>query len=145
MSNREGERNSINNNQAGQNNNNNGFKVRFGVRRRHRGPPFARGYHQFIIIGGKPGRRGKEKVGTLIGSIVSMCPSWFIKKVYGGKRCVFKEEKNKCRVGQDRSSSGREFQIDGAAKEKERRPFADQMSGTVSRSLSRDLKFRVGM
>ena len=32
------------------NNNNNGFRVRFGVRRRHRGPPFALGYHQFIIL-----------------------------------------------------------------------------------------------
>jgi hypothetical protein len=27
-----------------------GFRVRFGVRRRHRGPPFTLGYHQFIII-----------------------------------------------------------------------------------------------
>ena len=32
------------------NNNNNGFRVRFGVRRRHRGRPFALGYHQFVII-----------------------------------------------------------------------------------------------
>ena len=31
-------------------NNNNGFRVRFGVRRRRRRPPFALGYHQFIII-----------------------------------------------------------------------------------------------
>ena len=54
-------------------------------------------------------------------------------KAYGGKRCVFKEERNKCRVGQDRSASGREFQIDGAAKEKERRPLADRISGAVSR------------
>ena len=29
---------------------NNGFRVRFGVRRRHRGPPFALGYHQFITL-----------------------------------------------------------------------------------------------
>ena len=74
-----------------------------------------------------------------------MCPFWFIKKVYGGKRCVFKEERNKCRVGQDRSASGRELQIDGAAKEKERRSLADRISETVSRCLSRDLKFWVGM
>ena len=26
------------------------FRVRFGVRRRHRGPPFALRYHQFMII-----------------------------------------------------------------------------------------------
>ena len=81
----------------------------------------------------------------LVASVVSMCPSGFIKKVYGGKRCVFKEERNKGRVGQDRGESGREFQIDGAAKEKERRPLADRISGTVSRFLSRDLRFRVGM
>ena len=31
-------------------NNNNGLKVLSGVRRRHRGPPFALEYHQFIII-----------------------------------------------------------------------------------------------
>ena len=84
----------------------------------HRGPPLARGYHQFIIIGGKPGRRGKEKVGTLVGSVVSMCPSGFKKKVYGGKRCVFNKERNKGRVGQDRSASGRKIQTDGAAKRK---------------------------
>ena len=84
-------------------------------------------------------------MGTLVGSVVFMCPSGFIKKVYGGKRCVFKEERNKCRVRQDRSSSRREFQIDGAANEKERRPLADRISGTVSRCLSRVLKFRVGM
>ena len=76
---------------------------------RHRELRFARGYYQFTIIGGRPGLRGKEKVGTLVGSVVSMCPSWFIKKFYEGKRCVFKEERNKCRVEQDRSSSGREF------------------------------------
>ena len=38
-------------------------------------------------------------MGTLVGSVVSMCPSGFIKKVYEGKRCVFKEKRNKCRVG----------------------------------------------
>ena len=43
-----------------------------------------------------------------------------------------------------RSASGRKFQIVEAAKEKERRPLADRISGTVSRCLSRDLKFRVG-
>ena len=60
-------------------------------------------------------------MGTLVGSVVSMCPSRLLKKVYGGKRSDFKEERNnlnKCRVGQDRNAGGREFQIDGAAKEK---------------------------
>ena len=74
------------------NNNNNGFKVRFGVRRRHRGPPFARGYHQFILVGGSPRRRGKEKVGTLVGSVVSMCLSGLIKRFMGGKD-VFSRKK----------------------------------------------------
>ena len=70
---------------------------------------------------------------------------WVYKKVYRGKSCLFKEQRNKCRVGQDRSAGGREFQMDGAAKEKERRPLADRISGTVGRCLSRDLRFRVGM
>ena len=39
------------------------------------------------------------------------------KGVYGGKRRVFKEERNKGRVGPDRSGRGREFQMDGAANE----------------------------
>ena len=66
------------------NNNNNGFKQRFDARRRHRGPPFDRVNHQFIIIiGGKPERRGKEKMGTLVGSVVSMCPQGGAR---GGKR-----------------------------------------------------------
>ena len=37
-------------------------------------------------------------------------------KGYGGKRCVFNEERNEGKVGQDRSGRGREFQMDGAAK-----------------------------
>ena len=68
-----------------------------------------------------------------------------LRKDYGGKRCVFNEERNKGKVGQDRSGRGREFQMDGAANEKERRPFADRISGTVRRHLSRDLKFLVGI
>ena len=71
-----------------------------------------------------------------------MCPSGF-KKIYGRKRRVFKPERNKGRVGQDRSATGREFQIDEAANEKERRPFADRISETVSKCLSRDLRFLV--
>ena len=66
-----------------------------------------------------------------------------LKKDYGGKRCVFNEERNKGKVGQDRSGRGRAFQMDGAANEKERRPFVDRISGTVRRYFSRDLKFRV--
>ena len=54
-------------------------------------------------------------------------------------------ERNKGKVEQDRSGRGREFQMDGAANEKERRPFADRISGTVRRNLSRDLKFLVGI
>ena len=38
-----------------------------------------------------------------------------LKKDYGGKRCVFNEERNKGKVGQDRSVKGREFQMAGAA------------------------------
>ena len=63
-----------------------------------------------------------------------------LKKDYGGKRCVFDEERIKGKVEQDRSGRGREFQMDGAANENERRPFADRISGTVRRNLSGDLK-----
>ena len=88
--------------------------------------------------------KGKEKVGTQPSRLFPcICPGF--KKDYGGKRCVFNEERNKGKVGQDRSSRGREFQMDGAANEKERRPFADRISGTVRRHLSRDLKCLVGI
>ena len=108
-------------------NNNNGFRVRFGVRRRHRGPPFALGYHQFIIIVAIQDE-GEGEGGTLAGSVILYVR---VKKDYGGKRCVFSEERNKGKVGQDRSGRGREFQIYGAANENERRPFAERISGTV--------------
>ena len=58
------------------NNNNNGFRVRFGVRRRHRGPPFALAYHQFIILVAIKAK-GKEKVGTQAESVISMYLSEF--------------------------------------------------------------------
>ena len=84
-------------------------------------------------------------MGTQAGLVIPcICPG-LKKKYYGGKRCVFNEERNKGKVGQDRCGRGREFQMDGAANEKERRPFADRTSGTVRRNLSRDLKFLVGI
>ena len=56
------------------NNNNNGFRVRFGVQRRHRGPPFALGYHQFIIIVAIQDE-GEGEGGTLAGSVIPcICP-----------------------------------------------------------------------
>ena len=73
-------------------------------------------------------------MGTLVRSVVSMCPSGFRKGLWG-ERCVFKEERNKCKFGQDRSAGGREFQIEGAAKGKERRPLADRISGAVRSML----------
>ena len=48
--------------------------------------------------------KGKEKVGTQAKSVISMYLSG-LKKDYGGKRCVFNEERNKGKVGQDRSGS----------------------------------------
>ena len=61
-------------------------------------------------------------MGTLAGSVIPcICPDF--KKDYGGKRCVFNEERNKGKVGQDRSGRGREFQMDGAANEKMRRSY----------------------
>ena len=47
-------------------------------------------------------------------------------KVYGAKRCVFKEERNKGKVYQNLNVRGRQFQMDEAANENERRSFADR-------------------
>jgi len=44
-------------------------------------------------------------------------------------------------IKKEQSAIGIEFQIVGAAKVNERRPFAELISGTVSRCLSRDRKF----
>ena len=52
------------------------------------------------MIGGRPRRRGKEKVGTLVGSVVSMCPSGLKKRFMGGKD-VFSRKK-KASAGLDR-------------------------------------------
>ena len=87
---------------------------------------------------------GEGEGGYTAESVIFMYLSG-LKKDYGGKRCVFNEERNKGKDGQDRSERGREFQMDGAANEKERRPFSDRigLSGTVRRNLSR--KFLVGI
>ena len=45
---------------------------------------------------------------------------------------------------QERSAIDNEFQMVGAAKVNERRPFAERMSGTVSKCSSRDRKFLEG-
>ena len=58
--------------------------------------------------------------------------------------CLTRKEKG-LGVEQDRSGRGRELQMNGAANEKERRLFANRISGTVRRNLSRDLKFLVGI
>ena len=62
--------------------------------------------------------KGKGEGGYTAESVISMYLSG-LKKDYGGKRCVFNEERNKGKVGQNRSGTGREFQMDGAANEKE--------------------------
>ena len=48
------------------------------------------------------------------------------------------------KVEHKRSVLGNEFQMVGAAKVNERRPFAERMSGTVSICLSRDRRFLEG-
>ena len=64
---------------------------------------------------------GEGEGGYTAESVIFMYLSGF-KKYYGLKRCVFNEEGNKGKVGQDRSERGREFQMDGAANEKEKEP-----------------------
>ena len=57
---------------------------------------------------GNPGRRGRRRWCTSrVGYYLYL--SGYLKKDYGGKRCVFNEERNKGKVGQDRSGRGREF------------------------------------
>ena len=46
---------------------------------------------------------GEGEGGYTAESVISMYLSGFKKKYYGGKRCVFNEERNKGKVGQDRS------------------------------------------
>jgi hypothetical protein len=52
---------------------------------------------------------------------------------YGGKKCVFIEERKDKRVGERRMDRGREFQIEGAEKEKDRRPLEELIRGIVKR------------
>ena len=63
----------------------------------------------------------------------------------GGKKCVFSPERNVDRHVQERSAMGNEFQIVGAAKANDRRPFAERMSGTLSKCLSRNRRFLEGV
>ena len=99
------------------NNSNNGFRVRFGVRRRHRGPPFALGYHQFIILVAiQDEGEGEGRYTSRVGNF-----HVFVrvkKKTIWWKKVRFNEERNKGKVGQDRSGRGREFQLDWAANAK---------------------------
>ena len=62
------------NNNNNNNNNNSGSRVRFGVRRRHRGSPLALGYHQCIIIVAIQDE-GEGEGGTLAESVIPcICP-----------------------------------------------------------------------
>ena len=66
-------------------------------------------------------------------------------KAYGSKRFAFRSERKMCRLDAERIEDGKEFQIVGAAKEKDRRPADDFSKGTVSRSLSDERRWRVGV
>ena len=43
--------------------------------------------------------------------------------------CAFNEERNRGKVGQNQSGRGREFQMDGAANEKQRRRLTTEYQG----------------
>ena len=92
----------------------------------------------------EPRREEREKV---LGKRASIHFNRAGKKrvAYGGKKCAFRPERNVGKEGQERSAIGKEFQIVGPAKVNERRPFAERMSGTVSRCLSRDRRFLEGV
>ena len=89
--------------------------------------------------------KGREKVGIPAGSVIVHVSVWAISKSMEGKDVFLRRRENKGKVGQDPSASGRKFQMDGAANENEHWPFADRMSETMSMSLSRDLRFLVGI
>ena len=78
-------------------NNNNEFRVRFGVRRRHRGPPFALDYHQFIIVVAIRDE-GEREGGTLAGSVISIYPSE-LKKTMVGKGVFLARKETRARLG----------------------------------------------
>ena len=49
------------------------------------------------------------------------------------------------KLGKERRARGREFQTVDEANEKERRPFANRISGKFSKCLSADLRLRAGL
>ena len=68
-----------------------------------------------------------------------------MKRIYGGKRKVFSWDLNEERELVLRSESGNEFQMVGAAWEKDLRPIALFMLGTSSRFRVDDLRDLVGI
>jgi hypothetical protein len=68
-----------------------------------------------------------------------------IKRHYGGKRNVLREARKDNRVGERRTCRGREFQREGAEKEKERRAEEVFRKGTESREELEDLSIREGI
>ena len=57
----------------------------------------------------------------------------------------FNDVRKRGRLGSERRARGSEFQTVGEANEKERRPFADRISGKFSKCLSADLRLRAGL
>ena len=64
--------------------------------------------------------------------------------IYVGKRCDFSFLQNIEIEVQARSAGGKEFHKVGAVKEKERRPLADRISGTVRKPAEEDRRLRDG-
>ena len=87
--------------------NNNGFRVRFSVRRRHRGPPFALGYHQFITLIAVQDE-GEGEGGTLAGSVIPcICPGFFKRLV--GKGVFLTRKETRARLGRIEVGGGENF------------------------------------
>ena len=62
-----------------------------------------------------------------------------------GKGVFLTRKETRARLGRIEVGGGENFKWMGRQNEKERRPFADRISGTVRRNLSRDLKFLFGI
>ena len=73
------------------------INIRFGVERRHWGPPFALGYHQFIILVAIQDE-GEGEGGTPAGSVISMYLSG-LKKTMVGKSMVLTGKETRARLG----------------------------------------------
>jgi len=115
--------------------NNSGFIVRFMVQRPYQGRP------HWQWDWSKSTQARSQESQSQEGGVVFVSRAGYPlssqrgKVIYGGKRWVFRPERNTGRDVQERRWSGREFQTVGAEKLKERRPLSEVILGMTSKCL----------